>query len=192
MAEPSTPPTPHAHGKIAEFLTKDIGGIPVWAWGLIGVAGVGIGYLFVHNAGGFSGLLGGGAASTSSPASALSQQGPTPNPQPGPQGPPGPSGPSGPGGQIGTIRAKDTTPGTPNYSWDQSHSGVPIRNSAGGSGAILGYAGFGTTITILGNGPVTGQPAGSGRSDTWWQVPGGYISTDDVASTGSSGMNPPS
>lgn len=31
-----------------EFLTKKVGGLPVWAWALIGVAGVGAGYLLIR------------------------------------------------------------------------------------------------------------------------------------------------
>lgn len=34
--------------KFHELLTKKIGGLPVWAWGLIGIAGVGAGYLVIR------------------------------------------------------------------------------------------------------------------------------------------------
>jgi LysM repeat protein len=32
-----------------EWLTKHFGGLPGWSWGLIAVAGVGLGYLFIKN-----------------------------------------------------------------------------------------------------------------------------------------------
>lgn len=30
------------------FITKKLAGLPVWAWGLVGIAGVGIGYFIIH------------------------------------------------------------------------------------------------------------------------------------------------
>lgn len=48
---------------IQETLSKQVGGLPIWGWGLIGVGGVGVGYYVIHGK-----LLGGG----SNPTSALS------------------------------------------------------------------------------------------------------------------------
>src|SRR5215472_16845796 len=79
-----------------EFLKKEIGGLPVWVWGLVIIAGIGVGYLFIT----MQNKKPSPAEDTTPVAGVDTGAAPFPGP-PGPAGPPGPPGPAGPPGSIG-------------------------------------------------------------------------------------------
>ena len=104
---------------------------------------------------------------------------------------------------VGTVRASGQFP-----AWDALHSGPPIRSGPGGNDPIVGYAPWGSTLSlgtpVNGDSNQSGDPSSPG-STQWLPVlsgQGGYISRADlsglnagapsntVEGTGSGGLTP--
>lgn len=87
--------------KIKHFLSKEYGGLPVWAWGVIGVGGLALGWYLVKGIG--AGTAGGGTGGIFTAPTAPVEQPtqpptstPTPQPNPPTQPPPVDTGPVSP------------------------------------------------------------------------------------------------
>ena len=150
---------------VTKFLTSDTNGIPNWAWGAIVIVGLGVG-VFVKNK--FSN-------SSKTPPTPLPTTGTGPvDTNPGPAGPPT----LAPYPYNATARASGLFP-----TWDNAHTGVPVRLLPDGNSPAVYYVAFGGPVSIIGpsvsGGPASGGYTGSGNT-TWYPVTGGYLSAIDV------------
>lgn len=194
-----------------EFLQKKYGGLPVWAWGLIVIGGVVVGLYFLKNKG-IGSVLTGNAGTTSSGTSSTSEAAGTVDSQTVPVTSASPvyvlstSNPgtttstdgqtsttttnTGDGNTSGTttsnikIRPSQALTGGIFQQYDQGHSGIPLRNSPGGSQYTP--IPFGASVTLTGNaqsGPQTG-----GNSTIYYPVTyngqSGYVSALDLTGLG--------
>lgn len=195
------------------FLTKETAGLPNWAWGLVIVAGGGIGYYFVRK----------NQASSSSTAAANAQSQPSATGQStsgaagsygssidyssslpisasnpsspvyvlsGTQGTTPPSTPVTPTTQTITIRAPATSGPTAQY--DASHSGIPVHAGPSWQTPTTGTLAWGSNAQVVPT-PVNGGsnfPNGwQGGSTVWYQLTaGGFISSFDIAGIGGGAM----
>lgn len=102
---PLPAPTPQGGGN---FLTREVGGFPIWVWGVVIVGGAALGLIFLPRWFGGSGASGGATnavdANAGLDSGSVGDVGGTGLPtgaiSTGPAGPPGPPGPPGPAGII--------------------------------------------------------------------------------------------
>lgn len=166
-------PTPPTTTKAGNFFSRKLAGLPIWAWGLVGLAGVGLGYYFVKKQ---QGTAGAKAAASSPTAQTLATTDTTPSSEQVPNttgaqvyivAPPTPVSSSGSGSGSETppptpsstvqIRAQQTR-GTQAV-FDQTHSGVFLFSGPGsGSSSTVP---FGATVEVTGN----AQPGASNGTD---------------------------
>lgn len=149
---------------VKDFLTADTHGIPNFVWGLIAVAGLGIGFWFKNRASSSN-------QSTGIDTSTQTATGVGPVYTSGPG-----TVPLQPTTQTLTVRQQGL------YSWDKTHSGAPVRASASGAAFVLYYAPWGSQIIATGP-QVTGSSnlVSGGGSNLWYPVGGGYISVQDAS-----------
>ena len=186
--------------KVGNFMSQKLAGLPVWSWGLIVLAGVGVGFFFLNRK----------QAATATPANSPAQQAlqdttPTseqvPNTTgdqvfivPSPTSPPGgiippPTGGNGTASQTYTIRQPGKAQG-----YDQNHAGPPIWSGPGTN--AIGEIPWGSVVTSTGipvDGPSnSGQPGGS---TVYYPVTfngvSGFISRFDVVGVGAGGPRSP-
>lgn len=191
---------PSSTPKVGNFMSQKLAGLPVWSWGLIVLAGVGVGFFFLNRK----------QAATASPASSPAQQAvqdvtPTseqvPNTTgdqvfivPSPTSPPGgitvpPTGGDGTAAQTYTIRQPGKAP-----AYDNNNAGPPIWSAPGAN--TIGQIPWGSVVTSTGipqTGPSnTGQPGGS---DVYYPVTfngvSGFVSRFDVVGVGAGGPRSP-
>jgi hypothetical protein len=85
--------------------------------------------------------------------------------------------------EIGIVRTRYNSNVTAGY--DKQHSeGIPIRDSAGNTGKVIGNLAYGSTVNLTGK-PVAGASNFAGTnngagSTTWVPVQGGYVSAYDL------------
>lgn len=178
-----------------EFFKKKLAGMPVWAWGLIVVAGVGVGLYFIRKQKSTASTTGTTSAGTVGPSEAALNAASQPS---GDFVPPTSGSPvyvvTG-GAPPTTAPPTSTTQPTQNLTirasqagggqfqqWDKTHTGIPFWQAPDSN--IVAYIPFGGTVPSSGTttGPVQ---FGSG---IYYQVTykgiQGYISSNDVAGTG--------
>ena len=99
----------------------------------------------------------------------------------------GSSGSSSGGSSGGTSGGSTAVRAQTNTPWDQQHQGVPLRDSPAGSGNILAYVPWGSSVNISGA-AVQGTPNTQGGSSSWLPVnyggQTGYISALDLVGAG--------
>lgn len=188
MAETPDITTPPSTGKKGNFFTKNLGGLPVWAWGAILLAGVGIGIYILKKQQGNSASSSGATIGPGTAANSLANI-PTSEEVPNTTGdqvfvvqPPTPVTPtttttptSSP--NTMTIRAQN-----PASSWDKNNSGVPGDSSPGGSVSTL--IPYGATVDLI---STTSGPSDNGN--TAWNLISyngnqAYVNGSDFAGAG--------
>lgn len=190
---PASPPTHHT----GNALTTKIAGLPLWSWGLIVIAGVGIGWFILRKQ-----QQATSAAAQPPAAQALNDQIPSsvqvPNttgdqvflvPPTAPTTAPTTGTTDGSAQQTLTIRQPGKAPG-----YDQNNAGPPIWSSPGQN--AIGEIPWGSTVTVTGipvSGPSnTGQPGGSNiYYPVTFQGNSGFVSRFDLVGVGSGGPRAP-
>ena len=93
--------------------------------------------------------------------------------------PPPPATPGGGGGTPSTVTIRARQTSGPLATWDQAHTGVPIRSDAS-QATQIGLAPFGSVVTTSGPAIAGGTDNGSNQ---WFPIQGGgYISAVDIQS----------
>lgn len=202
MAEPTpgTPTTGDAVKSAGKGINKKLAGLPIWAWGLIALAGVGVGIYFLKR-----GSSASNTPASSSPAADTLNTTPTSEQVPNTTGdqvyivapptpvPPTTTGTSDTGTPTSTaqIRGKQTSGPLATYDNAPDRKGVPLRSSAGGS--VSSEIPWGTSVNITGA-AVSGGATGGGSSvymPVSWNGQSGFVSALDLIGIGAGGSGGP-
>lgn len=133
---------------------------------------------------GVGNLIGWQPSTPSASVTSVGSGTPTPTTTPTPSSPVPPVPSQGPiGDVIEYIRAAFSQGSAASY--DQTHSGVPIRSSASAGNNVIGTLAYGTPIDITKAQQVTGTsnfgPGNTSGSNVWYKLPGGgYVSAYDI------------
>jgi len=153
-------------GKFEEVLTKKIANLPVWAWGLVGIAGIGVGYLIIRKTSTPAIPTGTQASDTSSGNVQADNSGmglypsgndgsgggyqptPPPPPAPPPPAPPPPGGNPNPPGSLGNPLIQSGQWGSTPIRFGETKvvNGVTYTIGPGGGNRVWGVEGTGWNL----------------------------------------------